>query len=152
MSFVEAAAVTTFLPYGIPAVMLILFYLGLSAYLNSQKQRADADRREHMIKWDSLVKGHESSTMMIVESQTQATNSLVKAHETEISRTIRHHELSTQNLIDSHQKETERAYRMHERNSDAVEILAGQMSKLVEKIDQNQWCPIVREQHDGGKL
>lgn len=118
----DAAAVGLLLKslsYGVPAAILVFSILALKIFLKYQKDKSDKDRKEHMIKWDSMLKMQQAA----VDAQKEATLAVVQNHKEEI----------------------ERMFKAQERQAQTLESLAHNLSVITSKIDQKTMCPLPKE-------
>ncbi len=78
-----------------------------------QKEKEDADRMEHMHKWDSLVENHEKQL-----------EQLIKSHDAQMSQ-----------LVEHFNSQLERQHELSDRQAEAIELTTQYLHKLIEKID-----------------
>lgn len=105
----------------------------------SQEKKIEADRKEHIQKWNDMV-----SQAKDMVRQTSL------SHQAEIERYVDQSAQTVKSMVDSHRTEMNRQFALHERNSSALEYLGAQVHQMSEAIESNQYCPVVRE-HTHGK-
>lgn len=132
MESIETAMVLRVLADGIP--VLVLGFLVFQVILRYTKSKQDDDRREHMAKWDSMVKLQADA----ITIQTASMNRIIEAHKKEIDR-----------IIDSHNEETERHGRLFERQAAALESLTVELTRVTSKLNEKSFCP--RSGEEDGK-
>lgn len=118
----DAAAVSLLLKslsYGVPAAILVFSILALKIFLKYSKDKADKDRKEHMVKWDSMLSMQKDA----VDAQKEATLAIVQ----------------------SHKEETDRMFKAQERQAQTLEALAHNLSVITSKIEQKTVCPLPKD-------
>lgn len=105
--------------------MVAIALVAIVAYMFAKQLRdkSERDRAEHQRKWDSMV-----------QQQREAVQAMAASNETNIQRIMR-----------AQAEEIDRLFQLHERKADALDLQARMLTVLVQKIDSNQWCPIIRE-------
>lgn len=78
-----------------------------------QKDKEDADRKEHMHKWNSLVENHEKQL-----------DQLIKSHDSQMAQ-----------LVEHFNGQMERQFELSDRQAQAIELTTQYLHKLIEKID-----------------
>jgi adenylate kinase len=100
------------------ALVTIMAYL----WTRQLRDKTEKDRAEHTKKWDSMV-----------QQQREAVQAMAVANETNVNR-----------IMKAQAEEIDRLFQLHERKADALDLQARMLTVLVQKIDSNQWCPMIR--------
>jgi len=82
-----------------------------------------------------------------IERTNQKIDRIAEREERERDR--REHMAKWESITHSHNTEIERAYKLLDRQTQANEMQAHLMSILNQKIDNNQFCPVVRKETGG---
>ena len=112
---------------GFPGLIFIIWYLfwrgekqkwelqleQLTQMRLIQKEKEDADRKEHMHKWDALISNHKLQIDQLIQS----------------------HDAQMQQLVSHYNKQLERNHSISDRQSQAIELTAEYLHKLITKID-----------------
>jgi hypothetical protein len=134
----EVLILQTCLGAGVPGVFLaVLFFwrkaerARIAAQLKAEKDvrekqaaKDEADREEHMRKWDSMMEYH-----------TQAMAQVVTLLEAQSAR-----------MRETHEKDMARHHATTERQNATLDMIAVSLQRLIDKVDSNQFCPLTRTQ------
>jgi hypothetical protein len=125
----ETATMTLLLKslgYGIPAAMLVFMLAVVIISMKYLQKKSDKDRREHMVKWDSMLAMQNKA----IDAQKESTLAVVHSHKEEITR-----------IVDTHKEEMNRMFVAQQQQSKTLESLAHNLSVITSKIEQQAICP-----------
>ena len=121
--------------YGGPAAILFVVW-----YLS---HRAEIARWEETRKDDRIRTEAERK----VEAETRDRDR--REHMAKWDSMIAQQDRQVSEILTAHKNELDRAYTLLGRQTQAIELQAHLFSVLTEKINQNQFCPIVRDRQQG---
>lgn len=122
------------LGYGVPAALLVFTILVLPHITKYMKDKQDKDRKEHMVKWDSMIDIQREA----IESQKSTFNQLIAAHKEEIER-----------LMTSHKDDIQWRNQIAERQAMAIEAISVHLTTITNNLKEKHFCPSTRSSDDG---
>jgi uncharacterized protein YicC (UPF0701 family) len=114
------------LGYGIPAALIVGAFLALPIITRHMRNKQDKDRREHMLKWESMVDVQRDA----INKQKEIVDEIVHTHQMEVDR-----------IISSHREETDRSYKLYERQASAIEALTHNLATITQVLQSKHFCP-----------
>jgi signal transduction histidine kinase len=131
------------LGYGIPAAILVMSFMVLKILIKYQTAKTDKDRREHMLKWESMIETQHAA----IKAQENATTSLIRTHQEELQRLIEQNDNANTRIIETHRSETDRMFTLYERQGASLEAMAHNLSVISNRIEQKTICPNTGREH-----
>jgi hypothetical protein len=127
----EASKIYGPISFVLVAMLILLFlYLRQQQKLQLKKseddrKKTDADRKEHMEKWTSMMSFNSDSMKALAESHRESIKEVICANNRNIDKT----------------------YELYHRQSEASEAMAHSLAQITAKLQHHKICPIEEKNH-----